>query len=143
LKWFGKSSKETPEDYNSGRDVNSFVDFIREKTGSLRTASGKLDSSAGRVASLDSIAAGFIQSSDKSSLIKQAEDAASKLTGKEQGYGNIYVKLMQTIVSRGNDFVQSEILRVDRLLEGSGVNPSKADELTIRKNILKTFTASS
>jgi protein disulfide-isomerase A6 len=143
LKWFGKSSKESPEDYNSGRDMNSFVDFIREKTGSLRTASGRLDSGAGRVASLDSIAAGFLQSSEKAALIKQAEEAVGKLTGTEQGYGNIYVKLMQTIVSRGNDFVQSENTRIDKLLEGSGVSASKIDDLTIRKNILKAFTSSS
>jgi protein disulfide-isomerase A6 len=143
LKWFGKANKESPEDYNSGRDVNSFVDFIREKTGSLRTASGKLDSGAGRVASLDELVSGFLQSSDKAAVIKQVEEATSKLSGQEQTSGNLYVKLMQTIVSRGNDFVQNEIARVDRLLEGSGVSATKTDELTIRKNILKAFAGSS
>ena len=50
---------------------------------------------------------------------------------------------MQTIVTRGNEFVETEIARVDRLMEGSGVSASKIDDLTIRKNILKAFVGSS
>lgn len=47
---------------------------------------------------------------------------------------------MQTIQSKGNDFVDKEIERVSRLLE-SDVSPKKLDELTIRKNILASFSS--
>jgi len=138
LKWFGKDNKENPEAYEKARELNDFVDFINEKAGTQRSADGKLKETAGRIAALDDIAKDFLASSDKAGLIAQAEKALKDLTGKDAGYGQVYVKLLSTIKERGNDFVKTELARVDKLSQGS-VAPKKLDELTIRKNILKAF----
>jgi len=140
LKWFGKDSKQTPEDYNGARDVQAFVDFVNQKTGTKRLANGRLDATAGRIADLDAIAAQFVGSSDQDSLIKQAEAVIAKLTGAEKENGKVYTKLMSVVKSKGKAFVDSEPARVDRMLDGA-VTPAKADELIIRKNILSAFSA--
>jgi len=142
LKWFGRSNKATPEDYNSGRDVESFVQFINSKSGVNRLASGRLSSTAGRISSLDEITSGFVASDKKASLISAAEAIVAGLSGAEKTNGGVYVKLMQAVQSRGNDFVATETARIDRMLEGSGVSASKIDELTIRRNILQSFATS-
>lgn len=139
LKWFGKNSKASPEEYEGGRDIQSFVDFINQKSGTKRNADGSLKEDAGRVAALDALAKEFA-SGDKDALIQKAEDAVNGLTGEDKKNGGYYVKVMQTIKSKGQDFVAQEIGRLTRMTEGS-VSPKKADEFSVRKNILKAFQA--
>jgi len=141
LKWFSRNNKETPEDYSGGRDVDSFVQFINSKSGINRLASGRLSSNAGRISSLDAITSGFVASDKKEALISNAEAIVAELSGDQKTNGGIYVKLMQVIQKRGNDFVDTETARVDKMLEGSGISASKVDELTIRRNILQSFVA--
>jgi len=138
LKWFPKSEKESPSDYDGGRDFKSFVDFINEKTGTKRGLDGKLDKETGRIASLDEIASKFADSSDKAKLIKQADEIATGLSGDDVAYAKIYSKIMSTIAEKGKDFVATEKARLDRMFEGS-VSPKKLDEFTIRRNILEAF----
>ncbi len=45
---------------------------------------------------------------------------------------------MGFIQSKGADFVDSEIARLNKLMEGS-VAPAKVDEFTTKQNILKAF----
>jgi protein disulfide-isomerase A6 len=137
LKFFPKGNKESPEEYNGGRDVDSFVSFINEKSGTKRQADGKLKAEAGRVASLDEIAAQFL-GGDQAALLKQAEGVVSGLSGQDAQNGKIYTKVMSTIQSKGASFVDSEVARLDRLLDGS-ITPKKADELSTRKNIVQAF----
>lgn len=39
----------------------------------------------------------------------------------------------------GKDFLSEELQRLERLIEGKGVNPEKVDEFSIRKNIINAF----
>jgi protein disulfide-isomerase A6 len=41
LKFFPKDNKKG-EEYNGGRDVNAFVEFLNEKAGTARTSTGAL-----------------------------------------------------------------------------------------------------
>jgi len=136
LIWFGKNNK-AGEKYEKGRDVQSFVDYINEKAGTKRTASGKLQESAGKVASLDALASQFA-SGDKAALQKEAEKVAKSLTGEDKKNGEYYTKVMGFIQSKGADFVDNEIARLNKLMEGS-VAVSKVDEFTVKQNILKSF----
>jgi protein disulfide-isomerase-like protein len=138
IKWFGKDNK-TPEDFNGARDVQSFVDFVNQKTGTKRLANGRLDSTAGRFPELDTLAAEFVGSSDQDSIVKKAEEAVSKLVGAQKEIGKVYTKLMSVIKTKGKAFLESEPARIDRMLEGA-VTPAKTDELIIRKNILAAFS---
>jgi len=137
LLWFGKDNKENPERYDKARDVQSFVDYINSKAGTHRLASGRLEEDAGRISSLDSIAVKFI-SGDKAALTKEATTEAGKLTGDDEKNGKYYVKVMETIQSKGAEFVDNEIARLNKLMEGS-VAPAKVDEFTVKQNILRAF----
>ena len=92
---------------------------------------------AGRVESLDTLAAQFFRKVSADTL-KAAETAISTLAGAAKTHGEIYVKLMRAIEKKGADFVSQESSRVSRMLEGS-LTPEKRDELQLRKNILKAF----
>jgi len=142
LKWFGKANKEEPLTYESARDIPAFVDYINQKSGTDRTASGRFGKNTGRIAALDAVASKFVDASDKAALIKQAEAAASGLTGAEKENAKYYLKVFGVVQSKGKSFLDSEPGRLDRMLEGAGVTPAKVDEFTIRKNILAAFTAS-
>ena len=50
----------------------------------------------------------------------------------------VYVKAMQKIAEKGNEFVESEIARVEKLSEGK-VSDTKKAQLKDRANILTSF----
>jgi len=137
LKFFAKGAKADPLTYESGRDINSFVTFINEKTGSQRTSDGSLSADAGRIASLDALVTKFV-SSKSASVIAEAEAEAKTQTGVNKAAADIYVKLMRAFEKKGASFVESETSRVSRMLEGS-LTAEKRDELQLRKNILAAF----
>jgi len=136
--WFGKNNKENPERYEKPRDVDSFISYINEKAGTKRLANGKLQSGAGRIAALDTLASQFLASSDKAGLLQQAQTAVSSLSGDDAKNSKFYIKAMEAIQTKGAEYVDSEIARLGKLLEGS-VAAAKADEFTIRQNILNAF----
>jgi len=140
IMWFGKDNKETPEKYEKGRDVESFVSFINEKAGVKRTSSGKLHAEAGRVSTLDALATKFMAAAatEKDSLIQEAEALIKKLKGEEEKAGKFYLKAMQSITSKGKEFIATEVARLAKLMEGA-IAPAKVDEFTVRQNILKAF----
>jgi len=141
LKFFSKTEKATPLNFEGARELKDLVAYVNEKAGTSRDTHGKLGESAGRVASLDAIAAKFVDASNKADLVKQAETEAAKLTGADKQNAKYYVKIMTLIQSKGKGFLVSEPARLDKMLEGSGVTPSKIDEFTIRKNIISAFSS--
>ncbi|KAM1144522.1 hypothetical protein FF1_033314 [Malus domestica] len=143
LKFFPKNKKEG-EEYGGGRDLEDFVDFINEKSGSSRDAKGQLTSKAGIVENLDELVKEFVKSSDdeKKAIFSKIEEEVGKLEGSAARYGNIYLKAAKKSLEKGADYAKNEIQRLERILEKS-VNPIKADEFTLKKNILYTFASSS
>ncbi|KAI1293707.1 Endoplasmic reticulum resident protein 29 [Halotydeus destructor] len=111
--------------------------FIRQNTG-IRLLLEQC------VESLDVIAEQFIATDCKvgrEKLLEQAKSAAANLElDSEKKAADIYVKLMQKILERGNAFVESEQERVKNLLEGK-VSDAKKSELKIRVNILQSFVS--
>jgi len=133
IKFFPKGDK-TPVAYEGGRELGDFVTYINEKAGTQRESDGTLSSSAGRDSALDEITSTFL-SGDKKSLLTKAEDLVKKMTDSAQSaIGKIYVKYMQMVVEKGNDWIATEVQRLERLLSGS-IAATKADDFTRRKNI--------
>jgi protein disulfide-isomerase A6 len=95
---------------------------------------------AGKVSSLDEIVPEFLSAKpeERSSILKKAEEEASKLEGAAAGYGKVYLKVLKSIIEKGDGYVKKEADRLSRLLSGS-VNPNKVDEFTVKKNILSTI----
>lgn len=54
------------------------------------------------------------------------------------GNGKIYKTIMEKILEKGDDFIQTEITRVNKLLAGK-ISNEKKNELSQRINILKSF----
>jgi protein disulfide-isomerase A6 len=135
IKFFGKDNN--PTDYESGRDLPSFVSFINSKAGTQRKDDGRLNSDAGTFESLNEISSTFL-SGEKEALLEKAKEALNSLSADDQKVASYYVKVMEIVLKKGNDFVQSEKTRLQRMLEGS-LSLKKVDELTIRLNILSTF----
>ena len=75
---------------------------------------------------------------EKIKILQKAKNEASNLTGKAKISANIYIKIMQLVVERGNVFVTSEEARVKNLLTGK-ITEAKKKELQSRLNIIHSF----
>lgn len=139
LKFFPKSNK-AGEDYEGGRDLDDFVNFINEKAGTRRDSKGQLTDKAGVVDSLDALVKEFVSagSDEKKAIYSKLEEEASKLEGSAARYGKIYLKAAKSQIDKGADYAQNEIQRLERILK-KAISAAKGDELTLKKNILSTF----
>ncbi|XP_061338419.1 probable protein disulfide-isomerase A6 isoform X2 [Gastrolobium bilobum] len=115
LKFFPKGNK-AGEEYGGGRDLDDFVAFINEKCGTSRDGQGQLTPKSGIVESLDVLVKEFVAASD--------EEKKAVFTRIEE--------------EKGSDYAKKEIERLQRMLEKS-ISPVKADEFTLKKNILLTY----
>ncbi|KAG6593227.1 Protein disulfide isomerase-like 2-2, partial [Cucurbita argyrosperma subsp. sororia] len=139
FKFFPKDNKDG-EDYDGGRDVDDFVNFINLKSGTNRDSKGQLTVNAGLVASLESLVKEFIAAShgEKKNVVAKMEEEAGKLSGSDARHGKIYVKSAKKCLEKGDGYAKSEIERIQRILDKS-VSPAKADEFTLKRNILSSF----
>lgn len=139
LKFFPKSNK-AGEDYDGGRDLDDFVTFINEKSGTSRDAKGQLTDKAGVVESLDSLVKEFVSagSDEKKAIYGRIEEEVEKLEGSAARYGKIYLKAAKSCLEKGADYAKNEIQRVERMLN-KAISAAKVDDFTLKKNILSTF----
>lgn len=138
IKFFPKGADKKPEDYNSGRDLDSFVKFLNDKCGTSRTASGGLGDKAGRVADLDALAAGFV-AGDHKALIAKAKTVVAALTGDAAKSGTVYLRTMEKVAAEGAAYVASETARLAKLIDSPSTAAAKVDEFIVRRNILAAF----
>ncbi|KAF3552235.1 hypothetical protein DY000_02002603 [Brassica cretica] len=143
LKFFPKDNK-AGQDYEGGRDLDEFVGFINEKVGTSRDSQGQLTSKAGIVESLDALVKELVAASEeeKKTILSRIEAEASNLKGSTTRYGKLYSKLAKSYIEKGSGYATKEVERLGRVL-GKSISPVKADELTLKRNILSTFVASS
>ncbi|KAJ9171748.1 hypothetical protein P3X46_015067 [Hevea brasiliensis] len=139
LKFFPKGNK-AGEEYEGGRDLEDFVNFINEKCGTSRDGKGQLTSKAGIVESLDTLVKEFVAAGDdeKKAVVSRMEEEVEKLKGFSTRYGKIYLKAAKNCMAKGSDYANNEIERLQRILDKS-ISAAKADEFTLKKNILSTF----
>jgi len=136
---FPKDNK-AGEKYEGGRELNDLVSYVNSKYGTHRDSDGTLDDKVGKIEALDTLAAKFFTSeSDRAETLKEAKAVVSGLTGESAEDANLYVKFMEAISKRGNDYVEKEISRLDRMIESGNLSGKKRDEFTTRKNILSSF----
>lgn len=139
LKFFPKNNK-AGEDYEGGRDLQDFVSFINEKCGTSRDVKGQLTSKAGTIATLDALVKEFVSASndEQKAILSKMEEEVEKLKGSLARYGKIYLKAAKSCMEKGSDYAKNEVERLQRILDKS-INQVKADEFTIKKNILVTY----
>ncbi|PNX80249.1 putative protein disulfide-isomerase A6-like protein, partial [Trifolium pratense] len=95
---------------------------------------------AGIVEDLDVLVKEFVAADgeEKKAVFAKIEEEAGKLKGSSSRYGKIYVKAAKNYLAKGSDYAKNEIQRLERILEKS-ISPAKADEFTLKKNILSTY----
>lgn len=133
LKFFPKANKDGVA-YSSGRDLPDFVTFINAEAGTQRLENGRLASTAGTVTALNKIASAFLKSDDRAALIAEAEGIVA-----EEGAGEFYVKYMNAINKRGDEWVAKEVERLTGLVESDNIAGDKLDQFTVRLNIISKF----
>jgi len=138
IKFFPKYNKAGVA-YDGARELGDFVKYINEKAGTVRTASGRLEETAGRVADLDAIASTFLSSTTKEAEVKKAEGALKSLGGSDSKHGEIYINYMKAIIKKGNNIVEQEVQRLSKMIDGGSLTSAKVDEFSIKKNILSQF----
>ncbi|KAM3963963.1 endoplasmic reticulum protein 29-like protein wbl [Aphomia sociella] len=128
----GKSEPISFEELN-GFTTDELRKFIREKTGMYLSLPGC-------VKDLDKLAKKFMKASaeNRKKIVKETEDIQKKLSNKDTTSGKIYKTIMQKILEKGDDFVNTEFERVQKIIN-SKVSEEKKKELGIRTNILQTF----
>ncbi|KAI8555588.1 hypothetical protein RHMOL_Rhmol05G0184400 [Rhododendron molle] len=139
LKFFPKGNK-AGEDYDGGRDLDDFVNFINENCGTSRDAKGQLTVKAGIIETLDTLVKEFVTASseEKKTVYGRMEEEVEKLKGSAARYGKIYLKAAKSCLEKGADYANNEVQRLERMLKKT-ISATKADDFTLKKNILSTF----
>lgn len=130
--------KSKPIDYTGDKTEDDLKRFLSQNTGLWFGLPGTLET-------LDRLAREFFDASSsndetnqKSLLEKAREQVKSLVDPKEQKSGESYLKIMETVVKQGTEFLKREGRRVQNLLKGKITNEKK-QELQYRSNILLSF----
>ncbi|KAJ3313481.1 Protein disulfide-isomerase-like 2-2 [Boothiomyces sp. JEL0838] len=127
LKFFSASGEV--KDYNGGRTLEDLVDFLNENCKTFRGYDGQLNEKAGRTKEFDELAAAF---NNDASVLEKAKDKAKS---KNEKY---YVKAMEKIIKK-KDYLEKEIARLTKIIDGGNTSAEKQDDFVTRRNILNAF----
>lgn len=129
IKFFPKGS-DAVIDYQLGRTVDEFVDFINQHTGTHRTADGGLDSTAGVSDQFDAAIASL--QTDPEKAIELAKEVASAAFP----YAAYYRKVIEKVAGNGEQYLKKEITRLGNIFKKGAMIRGNADQFQIRLNIL-------
>jgi len=135
IKWFPKGDKSGQE-YSAGRSPEDFVNWINDKVGTHRTVGGLLNEKAGRVETLDSLAAEFLESGDQTAALAEIKKVAAGGADAQ-----LYVNAAEKIIAKGNSYVASERARLQKIIDGRTTTADKLDNMVKRRNVLDAFSA--
>jgi len=140
IKWFPKDNK-AGEDYNSGRSLEEFVQFINLKTGSERNAEGGFLPTAGRIQELDELVDRFLKNpSQRKTILAETEAKIATLGSHTNAeYAKFYKVAMKRILEKGDSFGAEETVRLERMIGTGNIAPEKYGEFSKRINIARLF----
>ena len=108
--------------------------FVRQKSGLYLPLPGCLEA-------FDNLADSLMTAPDagtKGKVIVQAEKVRDTLKDEQSKKADIYIKVMHKVASEGEAFIDKEMERVKKVMEGK-VSEGKKKQLEHRINILKSF----
>jgi protein disulfide-isomerase-like protein len=135
LKFFPHDSSE-PMDYNSGRDLESFVSFLNDNAGTHRDADGGLLETAGRIPEFDLFLA---ESLIDHELAEKLEKKLDALTLKAHDYGKMYLNYVKKVIHKGEEFIDNEMKRLENMVRSTNVSPESRTLFQLKQNILRAF----
>ncbi|KAJ9099698.1 hypothetical protein QFC20_005631 [Naganishia adeliensis] len=140
IKFFPKDGSDAIP-YTGARNEEGFVQFLNEHCGTHRTASGSLLETAGRALPLDKLAYQFFSAPhvDRAGILARAKEVVANLTAPASTTGAYYVKAMERVLEKGEDWIKKETARFTKLSSSTSLAPAKMDEIIIKRNILSSF----
>jgi endoplasmic reticulum protein 29 len=134
---FIDANLENPIRFSDKFKSDSIISFVRKHSG-IRISLDKC------LEEFDDLAERFtrkgIEKEEQLKIISDAKDKLNALTNDEhKKSADIYVKLMQKVIERGNQFIDSEIERVKNIISGK-LADNKKTEMKGRLNILQSFS---
>ena len=82
---------------------------------------------------------GKTKDDQKKVLERAVKDASKETDAEERAKADKYVRIMRSVLEKGEDFGQEEKERVQRLLKGDQMSPDKRGEMAATLNVLKSF----
>ncbi|XP_005102188.1 endoplasmic reticulum resident protein 29 [Aplysia californica] len=127
------NSKDQIKYTGNSEDEGAIKTFVMRESGLYIGRPGCLEE-------FDRLVKEFYGDADKrDAVLKKAEAAAEKLNSdEEKASADMYIKTMRKIIEKGDNFVESEVTRVEKLRSGK-VSDKKKEQLGDRLNVLSTF----
>jgi len=79
---------------------------------------------------------------ERVAIVKKADAIVDGLEGSDKEYAAFYTSNMKKIQEKGDDFVESEKIRLNGLISSKATADKKKSEFTKRLNILNAFAKS-
>ncbi|BGP28039.1 hypothetical protein JCM10295v2_007026 [Rhodotorula toruloides] len=143
------------EAYQGPRTEQAFLEFLNEHCGTHKLPGGLLSDLAGRIPSLDSLAASYLlPTATRPSILESASAIVSSLTSASSSdqLANYYVKVMNRFkdvadasgVDEARTWVEKERVRLGKIASKRGqVAIKKLEEARMKQNILAAFASAS
>ncbi|KNE56196.1 protein disulfide-isomerase domain [Allomyces macrogynus ATCC 38327] len=136
IKYFPAGKDKAPVAYEGGRDEADFVEFLNANAGTHRAAGGTLNAAAGVLDSMAGHVRAFMNAEDRAAALKEIK---GKMTDAKDKTTALYVKAMEKVVAKGDEYLSKESARLQKLLKDETVVQAKKDLFATRANILRTF----
>jgi len=141
LKWFPKGASAVPVDYQGARTLEGLVDFVNEQMPELqRSYTGELRPKAGRYAPFDAeLAAADYKVDDV--LAESFKKGLSGLSGSELAHASVYVKIVEKVLAKGVEYLDTEAKRTRKMVAADNIKPADKTRFQLKLNIMKAFAS--
>ena len=118
--------------YQGPRTAVGMMDYIKDQL--------KKDAAYARVSELTDIAQKVTKAAEGEieALITEAKTFVSSMDASVKTNGELYVKYMEKVASKGSDYVTKEITRLNKLID-AGMSPTKQQEVDRKLSVLTSF----
>jgi protein disulfide-isomerase A6 len=138
--FFPKGEDAKPVEYNSGREIEDFLNFVNQQAGTHRLVNGDLSWDYGVVEELSKAAAAIAweeTAEAKAAAVEKVKALTSKVA--QADAAAYYVKAAERIAEKGGEYVSTELDRLKRTLDGA-VTGLRRDNMLLRMNILTAIS---
>jgi methylmalonyl-CoA mutase cobalamin-binding subunit len=72
--------------------------------------------------------------------LSEAKSVVAGLSGKSKEHGNLYLKVIEKVLSKGPTYVTDERARLNKMVAGGNMSADKKTLFLVKSNILDAFS---